>query len=80
MVHPLMTITGRNYERDAILEWLEKGSGKCPLTRQPMSPSDLVSNRSLESKIKAWRVAHNVAKPEKKAESSNDNFIFLFPA
>jgi hypothetical protein len=81
MVHPLMTISGHNYERDAILEWLEKGSGKCPLTRQPLSALDLVPNRSLESKIEAWRVACNVAKPDKNAkESSNKNFICFVPA
>jgi len=54
MRHPLTTRNGLNFERSAILSWLQR-SEFCPLTRQPLRPSDLIRNRNLEIQIQYWR-------------------------
>ena len=46
--------TGKHYERSSIMEWLYFGSPTCPLTRTPLSTSDLVRNYRLEREIKEW--------------------------
>ena len=65
MDQPLVNKNGVSFERDAILRWLSKGYGQCPLTRTPMSVSDLIRNRPLEAKIACWRNANGIPKPEK---------------
>jgi hypothetical protein len=54
MASPVMTRAGTNFERTAILSWLKKGSGVCPMTRNPLSPSGIVPNKALEHRIKIW--------------------------
>jgi hypothetical protein len=63
MVNPLMTRTGFTFERAAILSWLEQGSGSCPLTRKPLTTSDLVSNRRLATQIRFWRERNGIPEP-----------------
>ena len=70
MVHPLTTRSGLNFERVAILNWLQQGSGVCPLTRQPLRPSDLIPNRQLETRIRFWRLENNIPVPD----SNDDDF------
>ena len=85
MIDPLMTRSGRNFERSAILEWISNHQNTCPMTRQPLRPSDLIPNRALQGKIRAWCVAHDV-EAERQIEaiegsrSSNDVFLtFVAP-
>lgn len=60
MEHPLATRHGQNFERTAIVTWLQQGVGECPLTRRPLKMSDLIHNNKLAAKIQAWRVANKV--------------------
>lgn len=76
MVRPLCTRSGRNFERSAILEWIGR-TGQCPLTRQPMSPSDLIPNRPLELRIKVWR-DNNGIKPPSDAELDDSRCLISF--
>jgi U-box domain len=55
MVDPLMNRHGRSYERSAIVEWITTKSPTCPITRQPMKVTDLVSNNRLRKEILEWR-------------------------
>jgi U-box domain len=55
MNDPVMTITGRSFERVAIMEWLARGNTTCPLSRQVLQVTDLVTNHSLHTKIKKWK-------------------------
>jgi hypothetical protein len=61
MIHPVMTRSGHNYERKAILTWLKEKNHSCPMTRNTLTVKDLVSNRALRSVIQAWCVANNVS-------------------
>lgn len=47
---PVTAPDGRNYERSAIVEWLEM-HGTSPMTRQPMKKDQLISNFSLKPSI-----------------------------
>lgn len=60
MTSPLVSKSGHNYERDAVLELLHGGGGvaECPATGKTIRASDLVPNRLLEIKIQLWR-RHN---------------------
>lgn len=60
MVSPVMTRTGRNFERSAIVEWLRDGTGTCPCTRNPMTMSDLLPNRRLQAEIVSWRTINDI--------------------
>ena len=60
-------VTKHNYERGAILHWIYFGSATCPLTRQPLDPSDFEDNQELQQEIRAWRgedEKSNVCYPE----------------
>ena len=59
MMEPLLSREGHNYERDAILNWVAE-HGTSPLTRQPLRPSHLVRNRTLETKINFFRKQHGI--------------------
>lgn len=48
-------VTKHNYERGAILYWIYFGNATCPLTRQPLNPSDFLDNQELQKEICAWR-------------------------
>eukprot|EP00980_Cylindrotheca_fusiformis_P028715 scaffold22639_cov105-Cylindrotheca_fusiformis.AAC.9 len=55
MRDPLMNRYGQNYDRQYILEWLvHNGNDHCPITRQPLSPSQLVPNNALKKQIRRW--------------------------
>lgn len=77
MVKPLCNRSGRNFERSAILGWLARGSGLCPLTREPLRPSDLIPNRQLEARILFWRLEHGIEEPEEEEPGSHDFVGFL---
>jgi hypothetical protein len=55
MKSPLMSKDGKNFERKAIIDWLARGNGSCPLTRQPLTPSCLVPNVNLKMNIRRWK-------------------------
>jgi U-box domain len=54
MQRPLMTLSGFNFEYDAILKWINTTSDTCPLTRQVLRPSDLIPNYALKDRIALW--------------------------
>lgn len=55
MRDPVMIRTGHTFERSAIFKWLEKGHDTCPLTRQPLGISGLVTNHALLVEMQKWR-------------------------
>ena len=55
---PLMSRCGKNFERKAIVEWLDRGNDTCPLTRQPLSLSLLVPNAKLRIEVDGWKRRH----------------------
>ena len=59
MKHPLMSIHGFSFERDAILQWLQKHS-TCPLSRKELTVSKLVNNHALAARIHAWCTAYDM--------------------
>lgn len=73
MVHPVMTRSGHNYDRKAILTWLKEKNNTCPMTRNTLTVKDLVSNRALRSVIAAWCIANHV----EQEESIDDEEILL---
>lgn len=59
MKDPVMSRYGQSYERGAILEWLAAGNETCPMTRQPLRMSDLISNPQLRLKIRRWQIENS---------------------
>ena len=61
MSDPLMTCKNHlNFERSAIVEWLNRGNTTCPLTREPLSYSKLVPNAALRLQIEQWKRDHGI--------------------
>ncbi len=63
MANPVMTRAGLNFESAAIFSWLAQGSGSCPLTRKPLTASDLITNRRLKAHICIWRGNNGIPEP-----------------
>lgn len=77
MVHPLMTKAGHSFERSAIFEWLRVNDVN-PLTREPLSPRDLVLNHALKMEIRQWRTRHHIeieSDTEESSESEGDSDV-----
>jgi U-box domain len=63
-VHPVHDIVwGNTYERSAILAWLA-ANGTCPLTRRPMRPWELMTNKIMMEKVDCWRRQHGKVLPK----------------
>jgi hypothetical protein len=63
MSNPLMTRSGLNFERSAIIDWLHTGDGNCPINGTPLEASDLITNHALEEKIARWRWENMLPEP-----------------
>jgi hypothetical protein len=61
MHHPMATRYGHTYERNAIVQWISSGNGYCPLTRTPLSYSDIIPHRQMEKKIVCWKARNKIA-------------------
>lgn len=55
---PLMNKRGINFERKAIVEWLNRGNDTCPLTREKLSYSSLIPNAKLRLRVELWKQDH----------------------
>ena len=55
MTDPVVTRYGQSYERCAIVEWIAAGKD-CPLTRQKLTLSGIITNHSLRAKIRQWQI------------------------
>lgn len=71
MIQPLMTRQGQNFERTAIIAWLQIGDGENPITDEPLSPSELIPNRALEEKIAFWRWENMLPEPSEHKKKLN---------
>ena len=60
MKDPLLSKYGHSFERTAILEWLATQDHHCPITRQPLQPSFLISNTRLIKEIQQWKKKINI--------------------
>jgi hypothetical protein len=56
MDYPVVTKNGTTYEREAILDWLARGSNTCPTTRLPLTLSDIIPYVQLEFRIRRWKI------------------------
>ena len=73
MNRPLMTIAGHSFERSAILGWL-RHNDKHPLTREPLSPRDLILNHALQEDIRRWKAKQgNLSESETEEASLFDD-------
>ena len=68
-----MSKDGKNFEKKAIMDWLNRGNVNCPLTRQPLKPSHLVPNANLRLKINQWRTTSGATEWEDDDTSSSSD-------
>jgi hypothetical protein len=54
MVDPVITPKGISFERQAIVDWLQKKK-VCPITKAPLQEKDLITNYALKSSIEDCR-------------------------
>jgi U-box domain len=60
MSDPVVSRYGKNFERNAILRWIGAGHDTCPLTRQLLRLSDLVTDHRLRLRIYMWKKANDI--------------------
>jgi U-box domain len=60
MRDPVVSRYGQSYERGAIMEWLAAGHETCPMTRQPLRMSGLITNQQLRMKIRRWQLDNDL--------------------
>jgi hypothetical protein len=70
---PLMSRSGKNFERKAIIEWLDRGNPTCPLTRQPLGLSLLVPNARLRIEVEEWKRKHGYKIKTRDDNNNNNN-------
>jgi hypothetical protein len=73
MKDPVMSKFGQNYDRQAILQWLNRGNENCPLTRRPLKPSLLAPNSSLKMRITKWKVDQGCTDDDDSVSGQEDN-------
>lgn len=73
MRDPVVSRYGLSFERAAILEWLAAGHETCPLTRQPLRMSGLISNQTLRLQIRMWQTKINSSSSSNGESSSNSS-------
>ena len=76
MNDPVMTREGKNFERKAIIEWLNRGNTTCPLSRRPMSFGKLIPNAALRMRIEQWKRDHGIAVKDIE-EKNNEDLKFM---
>lgn len=57
MADPVVDSCGHCFDRDAISNWLAFNS-ICPISRKPLSSSDLIPARTLHERIQHWHTLH----------------------
>jgi len=75
MTSPVMTKYGHCFEKSALTQWLNRGNDTCPLTRQPLAPSDIISHRSLEQQILGWKKLNGLYNEEEQVDNSLTMFM-----
>lgn len=70
MKEPVMSRWGVNYEREAIVTWLKLYGHFCPVTEKPLTPSDLISNESLQVRTNTWCRLHQADKVDNNFDPS----------
>jgi hypothetical protein len=78
MRDPLMCRSGLSFERSAILSWIQRGEGTCPLTRRSLSVRDLVRNGALQSRIRAWCLVNEAVELLDPPPSLVDDPFYVF--
>jgi hypothetical protein len=64
MDDPLVSKYGHNFERTAILKYLNDVGPTCPITNKTLYPSDLIPNRKLQWEIGQWQLSYGDAAQE----------------
>ena len=59
MENPVITIYGNYYEKNAIIDWLNRRQTD-PLTNQPLTEKDLYEDDEYKKKIQKYRIIHNI--------------------
>jgi hypothetical protein len=47
---------GHSFDHSCIIKWLQLHGNTCPITRQPLSPADLVPDPALEKRVHSWQI------------------------
>jgi U-box domain len=77
MKNPVMSRDGQNFEKHAILDWLNRGNTNCPLTRQPLKASLLAPNVNLKMKIQRWRRSNKCMLDDDDDTCNSSDFVGL---
>jgi hypothetical protein len=75
MRDPVMNKGGQNYDRRSILQWLHRGNKNCPLTRQPLAPSQLAPNTALWKTIQEWKKEQGMETEQEEDEEAETLFL-----
>jgi hypothetical protein len=75
MRDPVMNKGGQNYDRRSILRWLHRGNKNCPLTRQPLVPSQLAPNSALWKTIQEWKKEQGMETEQEEDEEEETLFL-----
>jgi len=75
MEDPVVTRSGQTYERDALLKWVARGRGTCPLTRKGLRLEEIITHHRLRSQIRSWKRRHGGGSSGAGAKSSSSSLV-----
>ena len=72
---------GHHFEKKAILDWINEGNNFCPVTGNPLRPSNLISDPTLQWKIQYWAKKNAgrdlAAERKERGEQADGNVLSL---
>jgi hypothetical protein len=74
---PLMDRRGINFERSAIVEWLNRGNETCPLTREPLGYRSLIPNVNLRARVEHWKREHGYRVEPRSVQKEKERLHFV---
>ncbi|CAD7949138.1 unnamed protein product [Amoebophrya sp. A120] len=63
MADPVVAEDGQTYDRQSIQDWFSLGHSSSPVTREEISPNNLIPNRAVRSLIEDYCEKKGIAKP-----------------
>ena len=79
MVDPVVSPQGINFERSAILKWIQDGNKFCPVTSAPLRLESLRTSTALQWKIKYFQMKHETSLEEKSDKQEQENNANVIP-
>lgn len=72
LVDPVTTMYGHHFEKSALQAWIKSQGNLCPITGQPLSESEIVTDKDLRIEINDWQLKQALASENNPGHASDE--------